>query len=68
MKHPYQKPREHRSLDRFLKLREVADIASLSKATVYRLMERGEFPKHVKQGRSSRWSSAEIHEYIESLK
>lgn len=68
MKHPHQKPRERRALDRFLKLREVVDIASLSKATVYRLMERGEFPKPVKQGRSSRWSSLEIHDYIESLK
>ena len=36
--------------DRFIKLKEVCRLTSLSPATIYRMMSAGEFPRQIKIG------------------
>ncbi len=50
-----------------LKLEEVLGLVSLSSATVYRMMSRGEFPRPVRVGRrAARWRSDEVEEWLAS--
>ena len=52
---------------RALKLEEVLGLVSLSSATVYRMMSRGEFPRPVRVGvRAARWRSDEVEEWLAS--
>ena len=52
---------------RTLKLEEVLGLVSLSSATVYRMMSRGEFPRPVRVGeRRTGWRSDEIEEWLAS--
>ena len=52
---------------RALKLEEVLGLVSLSSATVYRMMSRGEFPRSVRIGvRATRWRSDEVEEWLAS--
>ena len=52
---------------RTLKLEEVLGLVSLSRATVYRMMSRGEFPRPVRVGRrAARWHSDEVEEWLAS--
>ena len=52
---------------RALKRKEVLGLVSLSSATVYRMMSRGEFPRPVRVGRrASRWRSDEVEEWLAS--
>ena len=52
---------------RALKLEEVLGLVSLSSATVYRMMSRGEFPRPVRVGRrAARWHSDEVEEWLAS--
>ena len=52
---------------RALKLEEVLGLVSLSSATVYRMMSRGEFPRPVRVGRrAARWRSDEIDDWLAS--
>ena len=52
---------------RALKLEEVLRLVSLSSATVYRMMSRGEFPRPVRVGRrAARWHSDEVEEWLAS--
>lgn len=54
--------------ERLLRLREVLDRASLSKATVYRKIASGEFPKPVSVGRQSvRWRESDVAGWIAAL-
>ena len=51
---------------KLLKLKDVIAMTSLSKASVYRQMNDGEFPASVKIGpRSVAWVSTEIESWIE---
>ena len=50
---------------RALKREEVLGLVSLSSATVYRMMSRGEFPRPVRVGRrAARWHSDEVEEWL----
>ena len=52
---------------RALKLKEVIGLVSLSRATVYRMMSQGEFPRPVRIGvRATGWRSDEVEEWLAS--
>lgn len=53
--------------DRLLKLREVIEITSLSKSSIYELIGRQSFPAAVKVGRSARWKYSTVLGWIDSL-
>lgn len=53
------------SEERLIRLPEVINKIGLSRPTVYRMIERGEFPKPVKQGRTSAWVSREVNDYLD---
>ena len=58
---------QHRSTAmKFMKLKEVIQITSLSRATIYRLIQEGEFPKQIPlSGRSVAWLEEEINEWMQ---
>ena len=50
---------------KLLKLPQVREITQFSTATIYRLMAKGKFPKHIKLvERTSRWIESEIYNFI----
>lgn len=50
---------------RFLNLREVIELTSLSKTSIYRYMAEGSFPRNVSLGgRSVAWVSTEIEDWM----
>ena len=52
-----------------IKLPAVKRITTFSSATIYRLINKGEFPKQIKlTERSSAWSIEEIYNWIEEKK
>jgi prophage regulatory protein len=55
-------------VDKLLALPEVRDAVGLSSATLYRMIERGDFPCPVKIGRAARWPTSEITAFIEKHK
>ena len=53
--------------DRLLRRREVEELVGLSRASIYRLMRSGEFPRPVKVSSTAvRWRESEIHAWIQS--
>ena len=53
--------------DRLLRRRDVEKITGMSRASIYRLMRKGEFPLPVKVGPSAvRWKESDIATWIES--
>jgi len=50
--------------DRFLRLQEVLYRVGVSRSTVYKLMETGQFPAQIKIGYSSVWSERAITEWM----
>lgn len=50
--------------DRWLTLRDVCRVSSLSRTTVYTLISQGDFPKTVKVGSASRWSEADLMDWM----
>ena len=55
-------------VDKLLTLSEVRGVVGLSSATLYRMIERGDFPRPVKIGRAARWPTSEITAFIEKHK
>ena len=52
-----------------IKLPAVKRITTFSSATIYRLIDKGEFPKQIKiSERSSAWSVEEIYSWFEAKK
>ena len=50
---------------KLLKLPQVREITQFSTATIYKLMAKGKFPKHIKLAeRTSRWIESEIMDFI----
>ena len=50
---------------RFIKIDQVSEITTLSRATIYRLIKKGEFPSQIKLAeRSSGWGEQEVLEYL----
>lgn len=56
------------SLDRLVKLRDVADMIGVGLRTVYRLIAAGELPEPVKVGHRSCIPESELRDYIERVK
>ncbi len=53
--------------DRLLRRRQVEEITGLSRSSIYRLMQDGEFPRPVKVGPAAvRWRSSDIKVWLES--
>ena len=56
-----------RMYDRLLRRREVEEITSMSRSSIYRLMQDGEFPRPVKVGSAAvRWRASDITVWLES--
>ena len=54
--------------DRLLRLRDVERITGMSRASIYRLMQDGDFPRPVKIGSTAiKWKQSDIAAWIESL-
>ena len=56
----------HKLSDSFLPFPAVKTAVGLSRATIYDKISQGAFPAPVKLGRASRWSAAEIAEWMEA--
>ena len=53
--------------DKLLRRREVEKITGMSRSSIYRLMQEGEFPRPVRVGSVAvRWKSSDITAWIES--
>ena len=50
-----------------LRLRDVIARTAIGRTRIYEMMGRGEFPRPIKIGFSSRWKSSEIDRWIEAL-
>ena len=52
-----------------LRLRDVLRLTSLSQATIYRMVQRGEFPRPRRTSRQGavRWRRSEVREWLEGL-
>ncbi len=54
--------------NKLLKLREVEDLTSLKKSTIYGMIQAGSFPPPVKvTGSRSAWPDCEVQEWISKL-
>jgi prophage regulatory protein len=54
-------------LSRLMRLPELTRVLGISRPTVYRLIQKGEFPAPVKQGRTSSWRRSDVLEYLTGL-
>ena len=53
--------------ERLIRRREVEEIAGLSRSSIYRLMQDGEFPRPVRVGPAAvRWRASDITAWLES--
>jgi prophage regulatory protein len=50
--------------ERFLPLREVLELTSLSRSQIYRLISRGTFPDSIALGGRVAWLESEVHAWI----
>lgn len=63
-----QAPHRQADLDRLLPMRAVIELTSLSKATIYRKIADGTFPRPLKIGKSRvAWRESEIAAWIAGL-
>ena len=54
--------------NRLLRRSQVEEIAGLSRSSIYRRMQKGEFPRPVKIGSAAvRWKESDIFAWLESL-
>ncbi|TIV91941.1 MAG: AlpA family phage regulatory protein, partial [Mesorhizobium sp.] len=53
--------------ERLLRLKHVLERVPLSRATIYRKMDAGEFPKARKLGYATVWRESDVVKFIESL-
>jgi prophage regulatory protein len=51
-------------LEKLLRLREIMEITSLSRAQIYRLQTAGRFPMRIKLGQRSAWVSSEVATFV----
>ncbi len=53
--------------DRLLRRRQVEEITGMSRSTIYKMMQSGEFPRPVRIGPSAvRWRASDIAAWVES--
>lgn len=53
--------------EKLLTLKEVVDLVSFKRSTIYKFISQGSFPKPLKIGRSSRWKLSDIKEWMEKF-
>lgn len=54
-------------VDRFVRMKELVEILSLGRSTIYRLIADNKFPKQTKlTERTSAWRMSVINEWVES--
>ena len=54
--------------DRLLRRRRVEEVTGMSRSSIYRLMQNGEFPRPVRVGPAAvRWRASDIAIWLESL-
>lgn len=53
--------------DALLRIDDVVRRVALSRATVYRLAMRGEFPAPIKVGRASVWRASDVSAWVASI-
>jgi prophage regulatory protein len=60
------RPKTEGTMQRLLRLPQVIERTSLSRSTLYELMERGAFPRPVKitGARANAWVQSEVEEYV----
>lgn len=51
--------------ERLLQLKEVIQKTGMSKTFIYDKMRAGQFPNMIKIGRSTRWQSAKVDDWIQ---
>ena len=52
---------------RFMRMREVIEMVGVSRATIYRWMDAGDFPRSIALGGNSiAWSEKSVQEWMES--
>lgn len=52
--------------DRFMRINEVMHVSALSRAQIYALIARGQFPKQIKLGeKAAGWLASEVYEWME---
>jgi prophage regulatory protein len=51
-----------------IKIKDVMEMTTFSRNTVYKLIGSGEFPRQLKVGAGSYWRRKEINQWIEDLK
>lgn len=51
---------------RALSLKQVVELTNVSKAHIYALIARGEFPQPAKIGRRSIWAAREVERWLEA--
>ena len=53
--------------ERLLRVKEVASLIGVSRSTIYRMVEAGQFPQPIRIGpRASRWRLSEVLEWMTS--
>ena len=61
---------EHDHLDRFLRMKEVIEMLSISRSTLYRWIKKGIFPRPILIGgsgtRAVRWQRSVIERWLET--
>jgi predicted DNA-binding transcriptional regulator AlpA len=55
------------SPDALITLSTLVEMLQRSRASLYRDIKRGEFPKQIKLGNSSRWIRSEVEDYLAKL-
>lgn len=58
------RPESQLILDRLVDIRTVCAVLCRSRASIYRDIERGEFPKPIKRGHSSRWRVSDLNRIV----
>lgn len=56
----------HHIIDRLVDIKTVCATLSRSRASIYRDIERGDFPKPIKRGHSSRWRVSDLNKILAS--
>lgn len=53
--------------DGFVRARQIAQLFSIDLATLYRWIQRGDFPAPVKIGRTSMWRGSTVKEWVDAI-
>jgi len=52
-------------VETLLPLRKLESVIGFRKSKIYQLIESGQFPQPIKIGRSSRWRSSDVEDWIQ---